>query len=199
MVETTVTCPFLASPVTQELLSIRGAADNPLANIEDVRRLGNEGGGDLGEQLAFFAAGNHALMRSNQISVLDDPVPVGLFSLELPGSQCSHPGHSGILQGDPIQLGSGHFSKENFDRLIGFADDNFPERSNVGRFIAEDLTRDANSKVTGHSVAALLAHDLGAFVETLAPAVISRLSHSAEHVEGRPGSGTKTHQTSRRR
>lgn len=30
------------------------------AGIEDVRRLGNEGDGDLGDLLVFFATGNHA-------------------------------------------------------------------------------------------------------------------------------------------
>ena len=40
MVETKVTCPFLGGVAAQELLSIRGSANNPLAAIEDVRRLG---------------------------------------------------------------------------------------------------------------------------------------------------------------
>jgi hypothetical protein len=35
---------------------------------------------------------------------LTEAVPNGLFSLELPGSQGSHRGHSGILQGDPQML-----------------------------------------------------------------------------------------------
>jgi hypothetical protein len=183
MVETTVTCPFLGSATYQELLSIRGTADNPLAAIEDVRRLGNAGGGDLGDLLAFFANGNHALMRSDTSDALDEPVPAGLFSLELPGSQGSHPGHSGILEGDPQKLGSGRLSRENFARFINFAKDKFLKRSDVGRFIAENLTRDPNSKVTGHSVAELLAHDLGAFVEILAPALISRLMHSTSHAD----------------
>jgi hypothetical protein len=87
IVETKVTCPFLGSLVHQELLSVRGATDNPLADIEDVRRLGNEGGGDLGDLLAFFAAGNHGLMRNNSGSALDTPVPAGMFSLELPGDR----------------------------------------------------------------------------------------------------------------
>jgi len=183
VVETKVACPFLGSAVTQEFLSVRGTATNPLAAIADVRRLGNEGGGNLGDLLAFFAAGNHALMRNDTGDALDQPAPAGLFSLELPGSQGSHPGHSGILEGDPRQLGSGRFNGEDFARLVGFANDNFLKRSDVGRFIAQNLTRDANSKVTGHSVAELLAHDLGAFVEALGPALIARLVFSREHAD----------------
>jgi hypothetical protein len=74
-----------------------------LASIEDVRRLGNSGGGDLGDLLVRFASGNHAFMRGED-GKLNKKVPIGLFSLELPGSQGSHPGHSGILQGDPEKL-----------------------------------------------------------------------------------------------
>jgi hypothetical protein len=183
IVETKVTCPFLGSVVNQEFLISRGIANNPLAAIEDVRQLGNKGGGDLGDLLVLFAAGNHALMRGDRSGVLDEPVPAGLFSLELPGSQGSHPGHSGILQGDPAQLDSGRFSNEDFARLVSFARNHFLKRSDVGRYIAENLRRDANSKVTGDSVAELLAHDLGAFVEALAPALISRFLHSVEHAE----------------
>jgi len=183
IVKTKITCPFLGSASTQKLLSIRGAEGNPLASVDDVRQLGNQGGGDLGDLLAFFANGNHALMRGATGDALDTPVPAGLFSLELPGSQGSHPGHSGILQGDPKKIGSGRFSETDFARLVGFAKDNFLRRSAVGAFIAENLTRDPNSKVTGHGVAELLIHDLGAFVETLGPALISRLTHSAEHAD----------------
>jgi hypothetical protein len=86
MVRTKVTCPFLGSLVHQDLLAVYGAPGNPLATINEVRRLGNAGGGDLGDLLAFFAAGNHAFMRGSSGLVLDAPVPAGLFSLELPGS-----------------------------------------------------------------------------------------------------------------
>ena len=183
MVETKVTCPFLGSVVDQELLGVSGAVDNPLAAIEDVRRLGDEGGGDLGDLLTVFAAGNHAFKRGDSGAALDEPVTAGLFSLELPGSQGSHPGHSGILQGDPRKLDSGRFSKVDFSRLVSKARGGFLRRSDVGCFIAENLTRDLNSKVTGLSVAELLAHDVGAFVEALGPALISRLAYSAEHAD----------------
>jgi hypothetical protein len=181
MVETKVACPFLGSAVSQGLLGVRGASDNPLAVVEDVRRLGNTGGGDLGDLLAFFAVGNHSRMRGAGSGALDEPVPAGLFSLELPGSQGSHPGHSGILEGDPRRLGSGRLSAEDFARLVGCATNGFLKRSDVGRFIAENLTRDPASKVTGHGVAELLAHDLRSFVETVAPALIARLADCAEH------------------
>ena len=65
MVRKKVTCPFLGSAVHQKFLAVRGDADNPLASIEDVRRLGNSGGGDLGDLLVMFASGNHAFMRGD--------------------------------------------------------------------------------------------------------------------------------------
>ena len=175
MVTTKVTCPFLGSLVDQELLSVRGATDNPLADIEDVRRLGNEAGGDLGDLLAFFAAGNHALMRNNAGSALDTPVPAGLFSLELPGSQGSHPGHSGILQGNPTTLGSGRLSQEDFDRLAKLATNNFLRRSDVGKFIAQNLKRDPNSKVASANVAELMGRDLAGVVEAISTTLASKI------------------------
>ncbi len=175
MVTTKVTCPFLGSLVDQELLSVRGATDNPLADIGDVRRLGNEAGGDLGDLLAFFAAGNHALMRNNAGSALDTPVPAGLFSLELPGSQGSHPGHSGILQGNPTTLGSGRLSQEDFDRLAKLATNNFLRRSDVGKFIAQNLKRDPNSKVASANVAELMGRDLAGVVEAISTTLASKI------------------------
>jgi hypothetical protein len=175
MVATKVTCPFLGSLVHQELLSVRGAIDNPLASIEDVRRLGNEGGGDLGDLLAFFAAGNHALMRNSSGSALDTPVPAGLFSLELPGSQGSHPGHSGILQGNPATLGSGRLSQEDFDRLAALATDDSLKRSDVGKFIAQNLKRDPNSKVVSANAAELMGRDLAGVVEAISTTLASKI------------------------
>src|SRR5215469_16262921 len=113
LVEKKATCPFIGSAIAQGKLPVRNDAKDPLASIEDVRRLGNTGGGDLGGLLVLFASGNHALMRGES-GKLDKPVPSGLFSLEFPGSQGSHPGHSGILQEDPEIPGSGRLSEGGF-------------------------------------------------------------------------------------
>ncbi len=90
LVEEKATCPFVGSAVAQGKLVVRNNAKDPLASIEDIRGLGNTGGGDLGDLLVVFASGNHAFMQSNS-GRLDKPVPNGLFSLEFPGSQGSHP------------------------------------------------------------------------------------------------------------
>src|SRR5262249_11043056 len=141
LVERKATCPFIGSAVAQGLLPVRNDAQDPLASIEDVRRLGNTGGGDLGDLLVLFASGNHRRMRGDS-GTLDKPVPSGLFSLDFPGSQGSHPGHSGILQGDPQKLDSGRLSKDDFARLTSRAKDGLIKRSDVGHFIAENLVKD---------------------------------------------------------
>jgi hypothetical protein len=180
IVKTKVTCPFLGGVVHQELLRIRGDSVNRLADIEDVRALGNTGGGDLGNLLAVFAAGNHALMRGRSGETLDTQVPAGMFSLDLPGSQGSHPGHSGILEGDPTKLDSGRLDMEEFNRLAALARDGLIKRSDIGHFIAENLKKDPNSKVFGAKVATLLIHDLAAFVKTIGDTIIAELTQSDE-------------------
>jgi hypothetical protein len=173
------TCPFIGSVIAQGTLPVRNAATDPLASIEDVRRLGNSGGGDLGDLLVLFASGNHGFMRGDGWK-LDRRVPDGSFSLEFPGSQGSHPGHSGILQGNPLALGSGRLSRPDFDRLVARAKDGLLKRSDVGLFIAENLHRDKAAKVFGKNVALLLASDLHAFVESIGPAFMSRLLGHAD-------------------
>ena len=170
LVERQATCPFLGSAVAQGRLPVRNDAKDPLAGIEDVRRLGNTGGGDLGEVLALFASGNHGFMLG-QSGKLDQPVPSGLFSLELPGSQGSHPGHSGILQGDPRTPGSGRLNQADFARLTSRARDGWIARSDVGRFIAENLVKDPSSKVVEVKTAALLTKDLVDLVQTTGSAL----------------------------
>jgi hypothetical protein len=171
IVRTKATCPFVGAAVATAKLRVRNAVANPLASIEEVRRLGNSGGGDLGEVLAVFATGNHAFMRDSN-GQLDQKTPDGMFSLEFPGSRGSHPGHSGILEGNPEQLGSGRFSLADFQRLASLAIDGFIKRSDVGKFIAVNLHRDPKSKVFGASAAGLLARDLAEFVASVGPSLL---------------------------
>jgi hypothetical protein len=179
LVERKATCPFIGSAVAQGELLVRNEVKNPLASIEDVRRLGNTGGGDLGDLLVLFASGNHAFMLGDS-GKLDKAVPSGFFSLELPGSQGSHPGHSGILQGDPQIPGSGRLSEVDFARLTSRARDGWIKRSDVGRFIAENLAGDEKSKVFGTDTAALLAGDVVEVVKTTFEVLKSRLFDSDE-------------------
>src|SRR5690348_14876875 len=83
IVEKKATCPFIGAAVARNQLSVRNDMQNPLAAIEDVRILGNTGGGHLGEVLMLFANGNHSRMRDDS-GGLNAQVPDGLFSLEFP-------------------------------------------------------------------------------------------------------------------
>ncbi len=177
IVQTKATCPFIGTAVSTGDLPVRNDPGNPLASVDEVRELGNMGGGDLGEVLQLFATGNHMLMRGSP-GKLDTKTPPGLFSLEFPGSQGSHPGHSGILQGDPRTLGSGRLSLADFDRLTRRARDGLVARSEVARFIAENLHRDPDSKVFGTATAALLLGDLASFVGSTGPALLTSLGAS---------------------
>ena len=168
------TCPFIGSAIATHCLGVRNEPTNPLASIEDVRALGNSGGGDLGDLLVLFATGNHALIRGRD-GHLNLNTPDGLFSLEFPGSQGSHAGHSGILEGDPKELDSGRFSLPDFQRLRSRAINGLIRRSDFGRFIAENLHKDPNAKVFGTAVANLLAQDLGHLVASVGPGLLERL------------------------
>jgi hypothetical protein len=179
IVEKKATCPFIGTAVAMGLLPVCHEPANPLASIEVVRRLGNTGGGDLGEILVFFATGNHALMRGRD-GRLSEIVPIGRFSLEFPGSQGSHPGHSGILEGDPATLDSGRLSLPDYERLVIRATNGLIKRSDVGRFIADNLRRDPKSKVFGASVAELLARDLEHFVKAAGLDLLEKLHGASE-------------------
>lgn len=141
-----VTCPFLGSAIAMGKLDVLNLLNRPLASIDAVAELGNRGNGTLGEVLRIFAEGNHGSMPG-PTGKLDQKVPeVGLFSLDLPGSQGSHPGHSGILQGNPDEPASGRFSEDAFKRLTNFARDGKIKRSDIGKFIAENVKRDPRAK-----------------------------------------------------
>jgi hypothetical protein len=178
LVEKKATCPFLAGAINDGKLPVRNEVEHPLASIEDVRSLGNSGGGDLGDLLALFASGNHAFMRGAS-GKLDQPVASGLFSLELPGSQGSHPGHSGILQGDPAVPGSGRFSAADFARLTIRAVDGWIRRADVGRFIGENLAADPTAKVAWDATGTLLSSGID-LVQTTGSALVNKLFGSDE-------------------
>jgi hypothetical protein len=182
VVKRKATCPFIAAAVNEGKLPVRNTAQNPLASIEDVRRLGNTGGGHLGEVLALFASGNHALMRGDS-GELNEPAPDGLFSLEFPGSQGSHPGHSGILQEDPRVLDSGRLSEENFARLTSRARNGLIKRSDVGRFIAENVFNDPNSTVAGLDDAEKFTRDFFDLTKAIASSVVGFFHGDAKHRE----------------
>jgi hypothetical protein len=154
------TCPFIGSAVKGGALPVKNDAERPLASIDDVVKLGNTGkGSDLGQVLKVFAEGNHDKLPGPS-GKLDQQVPPGLLSLDFPGSQGSHPGHSGILQGNPALPNSGRFSDADWARLASHADkDGFVSRQELGRFIGENLAKDPSSKVFDANVAKLLGQD----------------------------------------
>lgn len=176
------TCPFIGSGVASHALPVRNSAAKPLASIDDVVALGNSGGGDLGKVLEVFAKGNHNRMVGPD-GKLDEKVPTGLFSLDFPGSQGSHPGHSGILQGDPTRLDSGRLSPPDLDRLLSRAKDGYLKRSDIAKFMAENLARDPNSKVADTNVAKRLFGDAGGTIASAGPAFVQKLKG---HVGGQP-------------
>lgn len=161
VVQKKATCPFIASAVNSKDLPVLNNADKPLASIDDVAKLGNTGpGSNLGEVLRLFAQGNHARLPGAD-GKMTTPVPLGTFSLDFPGSQGSHAGHSGILQGDPTKLNTGRLSQKDFDRLAAYAKDGVVRRSDIGRFIAENVAADPNAKAPGFRTGVALAKEAG--------------------------------------
>ncbi len=180
------TCPFMGAAVASKNLPVRNSADKPLANINDVAALGNTGkGSDLGELLKLFAEGNHAFMPGMTPGKLDKPVPEGTMSLDLPGSQGSHPGHSGILQGDPKATDSGRFSDADFSRLMSYAKDGVIKRSDIGKFIAGNVAADPNAKAPSLKTAALLAKDVGQLAGQVATTIKNKATGQSNPTEDR--------------
>jgi len=146
--ERMATCPFVGTAVATGLLQVLNTADNPLASIDDVARLGDSGGGNLGTKvLKLFARGNHSQMLNAGDGGRPD-VPHGTFNLQFGGSQGAHAGHSGILLGDPEEVGRGRLDPPQFDRLAEHADKNGRLSIDaVGDFIAENLKKDPKREV----------------------------------------------------
>jgi len=146
--EKMATCPFVATAVATDQLSIFNSSEIPLAAIDEIARLGDLGGGDLGTRvLKLFARGNHSRWVVPTKDV-DAFVPSGWFNLHFGGSQGAHAGHSGILLDAPKEIGQGRFDQAQFDRLAGYADANgHLSIDKVGDFIADNLKRDPKAKV----------------------------------------------------
>jgi len=187
VVQKKATCPFIGSAVQGGQLPVRNDASKPLASIDDVVKLGNTGpGSNLGEVLKLFAQGNHAFMAGGKDGgKLDTPVPLGTFSLDFPGSQGSHAGHSGILQGDPTKPNSGRLSPQDFDRLMKFAKNGVVTRSDMGRFIAENVRADPNAKAPGLKTGAVLAKDFVKVVEEAGKSIADRAQGKANPEQDR--------------
>ena len=95
--ERMATCPFVGAAVATGQLSVFNSAEDPLAAIDEIARLGDLGGGDFGSRvLKLFARGNHSrwVVPAGRV---DPFVPSGMLSLQFGGSQGAHAGHSGIL------------------------------------------------------------------------------------------------------
>jgi len=146
--ERMATCPFVGTAVATGQLQVLHSAENPLADIDEIARLGDLGGGDLGTHvLKLFARGNHSRWIV-PVEGGDALVPAGTFSLHFGGSQGAHAGHSGILMGDPGAVGQGRFDQTAFARLAGHADKKgHLSIDAVGDFIADNLKRDDNAQV----------------------------------------------------
>ena len=80
-------------------------------------------------------------------------------------------------------LDSGRLSETDFARLTSRARDGWIKRSDVGRFIAENLLKDPKSKVFGKETASLLAGDVVEVVETVGSALLSKLFGSDEDAD----------------
>lgn len=185
VVKAKATCPFIGAGVATGALPVRNSAEKPLASIDDVAKLGNTGkGSDLGELLKVFAEGNHAFMPGMS-GKLDLPVPKGTLSLDFPGSQGSHAGHSGILQGEPTATNSGRFSASDFDGLMKYAKDGYIKRSDIGKFIAANVAKDPNAHAPGLKTTALLVKDLGALAGQVASTLKDKAHGTSNPTEER--------------
>jgi hypothetical protein len=168
-----VACPFVGPAVRRGELAVRNDAERPLAAIGDVVALGDRGGGDLGRRvLRIFATGNHRRLPGAPGAVAET-TPPDMMSLDFAGSQGAHPGHSGIMLGDPARVGTGRFSPEDFDRLVRHADaEGRLDEEAVGRFIAENIARDPEARVFP---VRRLVGDLFGVADEVVDSVVARL------------------------
>ncbi len=163
LVHKKATCPFVGAAVAMKRIAVRFGKANPLAKIDEIVALGNEGGGDLGKVLHVFASGNHRRMFASEQPAAGEPfttpTPPGMFSLDLPRSQGAHPGHSGILVGGHEGAYFGTFDGTRLSRFLaygvdergrragdpGFSQAKYIKRSDIGKFIWHNVENDGES------------------------------------------------------
>jgi hypothetical protein len=181
LVDSKITCPFLGSGVSMGELTVRNAAANPLLSREEVRKLGNSGGGDLGDLLAdIFAYGNHSLMRG-LTGQLDTPVPDDdAYSGELPKSQGSHYGDSGVLIKDPKQLASGRTREEaaqRFAKIAACSQKGMLTFADIGKLIAKDVFDDKRALVFQGESFITVAKDVAGLFTKVIPDLLKQLGN----------------------
>lgn len=142
------TCPFVGAAVSTGELPLFSELETPLARIKTIEALGNTGGGDLGTRvLRLFASGNHCRWVTSD-SRNGSLIPEHFFCLNFGGSQGAHAGHSGILLGNPDEIGTGRFSAIQFERLLGHADKSGRLSIDaIGDFIADSLKQDEKTQI----------------------------------------------------
>jgi len=177
------TCPFIGSAVAGGDLPVFGSVERPLAKVEDVVRLGDSGGGDLGSHvLQLFAVGNHSRLPDPQGAFNGDTVD-GFFSLDFPGSKGAHPGDSGILIENPLTFESGRLCMEAFERLRALADDaGMLGIAAVGRFIADNVRNDDRTRSDRGNALPTLGRILGDVADRLGERFHGRSFHHQDHV-----------------
>lgn len=179
------TCPFVGAMVYLKKLPILNSLGRPLAKIEDVEKIGNESGGNLGRfVLKAFATGNHHRMATGET------VPDGTFSLDFPPAQGAHPGHSGILIGGKRGQYVGRFDEAAWGRFAAQAVDHqgqkVVKRSEIGAYIWESVKRDPESKYLGHGLALSLADDVIDLIVNPSAEKIIKLT-GTDHIVGSAG------------
>jgi hypothetical protein len=146
------TCPFTRAALKAKKFLVGGTVAQPLGRQSDIVALGDLGdGSDLGSVvLATFMSINHNALVGPGGATLKE-VPAGTFSIWYPGSSGAHPGHSGILMGDPSNVASGGYNEAKLNDLV----DNYSEliggkrvisMASIGRYIAKNVVNDPNSR-----------------------------------------------------
>ncbi len=173
MVSKKTTCPFVGTALALKKLLTFGTKQSPFARIVgdgSIGAVGDTGGGDLSLGFRVVARGNHHKAPDGT------EAPDGMFSLDFPTTQGAHAAHSFILMGNPHAKNSGRLDASNLDRLIlekgsgGHAEVAangalVVRRSELGKFVAQNVACDPNAVVDGWTLVSLLGRDLVDFTD----------------------------------